>query len=279
MALVNETTRFDVNQLNADVVGIAARIGKHDSGMHQHQKAQLLYAPQGCMTITLDGIRCVLPPTRAAWIPANTLHCAKMNNVVEYRSLYFARYLTDHLDNQVKIIEVTPLLQALIERMAFWPWDKANAEMRNTHALFFEELVDAREEKLALPLPTDRRLTHWLHELYKGDDVPPPLKILSEQVAASSKTITRIFNKETGMPYQDWRQQWRLQQAIERLSGGLQVNDVACQLAFSSDSAFIAFFKQHTGKTPLQYLYIPKRSQDAPIMSVSAFSPRIGNIS
>ncbi|MEF1205422.1 helix-turn-helix domain-containing protein, partial [Photobacterium damselae] len=51
-----------------------------------------------------------------------------------------------------------------------------------------------------------------------------------------------------------WRQQWRLIQAIEKLTAGYQVNDVACQLGFSSDSAFIAFFKQQTGTTPLKYL-------------------------
>lgn len=254
MALINESTRFDADQLAADVVGIAARIGKHDSGMHRHQKAQLLYAPQGCMSITLDGMRYVLPPTRAAWIPAGTMHCAEMNNVVEYRSLYFAQHLTKHLDARVKIVAVTPLLQALIERMSFWEWDKPNKEMCNTHALFFEELRLAREEQLALSMPTDRRLASWLKALLKGDGIAPPLQTLSEQIGASSKTITRIFSKETGMPYQGWRQQWRLQQAIELLAGGLQVNDVAYQLAFSSDSAFITFFKQQTGRTPRQYL-------------------------
>lgn len=254
MALIDESTRFNADQLAADVIGIAARIGKHDSGMHQHQKAQLLYAPQGCISITLNGMRCVLPPTRAAWIPAGTMHCAEMNNVVEYRSLYFAHHLTTQLDARVKIIEVTPLLQALIERMSFWPWDKPSKEMHNTYALFFEELEQAREELLTLPMPTDRRLTSWLATLLKGDSVAPPLNILSEEVGASSKTITRIFSKETGMPYQDWRQQWRLLQGIELLTSGLQVNDVAYQLAFSSDSAFITFFKQQTGRTPRQYL-------------------------
>lgn len=256
MALIDERTPFNVDMLTADVIGIAARVGRHDSGMHHHQKAQLLYAPQGCMTITLDGMRCVLPPTRAAWIPAAVEHCAEMRQVVEYRSLYFAPHLTAHLENRVKIIEVTPLLQALIERMSFWCWDKPNAEMQNTHALFFEELALAREERLVLSMPTDRRLTAWLASLVEGEGIAPLLNVLSEQVGASSKTISRIFIKETGMSYQDWRQQWRLQQAILRLAGSSQVNDVAYQLGFSSDSAFIAFFKQQTGKTPRQYCHV-----------------------
>lgn len=254
MALIEQSTYFDADDFAADVIGIAARVGKHDSGMHRHRKAQLLYAPQGCMNITLNGMRCVLPPTRAAWIPAGTLHCAEMYQVVEYRSLYFDPKLTTHIEDRVKIIEVNPLLRALIERMAFWPWNKPGDSMQLTHALFFEELRYASETCLFLPLPSDRRLTAWLNALHRDQQNAPSLKMLSEQIGASSKTISRLFIRETGMPYQDWRQQWRLLKAIELLSANLQVNDVAYRLEFSSDSAFIAFFKQQTGHTPLQYL-------------------------
>ena len=65
--------------------------------------------------------------------------------------------------------------------------------------------------------------------------------------------MSRIFKAETGMSYQDWRQQWRLMKAIELLATPLPVSEVAHQLNFSSDSAFIAFFKQQTGKTPLAF--------------------------
>ena len=77
---------------------------------------------------------------------------------------------------------------------------------------------------------------------------------LAESVALSPKTVTRIFKADTGMPYQDWRQQWRKLKAIELLCRKLQVSDVAYWLEFSSDSAFIAFFKKHVGQTPLQFI-------------------------
>ncbi|WP_321028539.1 helix-turn-helix domain-containing protein [Vibrio cholerae] len=32
------------------------------------------------------------------------------------------------------------------------------------------------------------------------------------------------------------------------------INDIASKLEFSSDSAFISFFKQQTGQTPLKYI-------------------------
>ncbi len=56
------------------------------------------------------------------------------------------------------------------------------------------------------------------------------------------------------MNYQDWRQQWRLLKAVELLSTGMPVSAVADWLEFSSDSAFIAFFKKQTGQTPLTFM-------------------------
>ncbi len=254
MAFIDESSLINLEALEAEVVGIAARLGQHDSGMHSHTKAQLLYAPQGCMTITLEGLHCVLPPTRAAWIPPECRHSVVMERVVDYRSVYFAPHLTQTIANRIQILEVTPLLKALVERMAFWPWDKPAAAMVNTYQLFFEELAQAKESYQALPLPSDRRLQAWLADLQCAPCDVPTLKDLGQQLGASSKTISRIFTRQTGMAYQSWRQQWRLQQAIALLATDHQVNDVAYRLGFSSDSAFIAFFKQHTGTTPLQYL-------------------------
>ncbi len=43
------------------------------------------------------------------------------------------------------------------------------------------------------------------------------------------------------MNYQNWRQQWRLLRAMEMLAKGRQISEVAQQLEFISDSAFIVF--------------------------------------
>lgn len=56
------------------------------------------------------------------------------------------------------------------------------------------------------------------------------------------------------MSYQSWRQQWRLLKAMEMLCDGWSLSQVAQQLDFVSDSAFIVFFRQYTGTTPTRYL-------------------------
>ncbi len=251
---INQQVPFDPDLILADVVGIAAEVGNHDSGMHHHGKGQLLYAPQGCMRIVLDGQRCVLPPIRAAWIPAGVEHQVVMTNVVAYRSIYFSPSVSQLIGHEVKIVAVNEILRALIERMAWWPWDLAEVKTHNIQALFVEEMLQAEPEVLQLTLPSHPRLKSLAEGWSPDGTLPPNLSQLAQNIGASSKTISRIFRRETGMSYQTWRQQWRLLAAIELLSLRYQVNDVAYKLAFSSDSAFIHFFRQQTGLTPLDYI-------------------------
>lgn len=253
MAIIEDNTRFDADAIAASIVGIAADVGQHDSGMHEHKKGQLLYAPQGCMTFALDNSICILPPTKAVWIPPHTSHRAVMTNVVAYRSLYFdcSKYTCP---DEIVMIEVNDLLKALIDKMALWEWEIEETKTQATSNLFWEEFYQAKQFEFSLPLPSDRRLTGFRKAMTKGDFIAPELNQLSQTVGASSKTITRLFKAETGMSYQDWRQQWRLLKAIELLCEERQVSDVAHCLEFSSDSAFIAFFKKQTGQTPLNFM-------------------------
>lgn len=253
MAIIEDNTRFDADAIAASIVGIAADVGQHDSGMHEHKKGQLLYAPQGCMTFALDNSICILPPTKAVWIPPHTSHRAVMTNVVAYRSLYFdcSKYTCP---DEIVMIEVNDLLKALIDKMALWEWEIEETKTQATSNLFWEEFYQAKQFEFSLPLPSDRRLTGFRKAMTKSDFIAPELNQLSQTVGASSKTITRLFKAETGMSYQDWRQQWRLLKAIELLCEERQVSDVAHCLEFSSDSAFIAFFKKQTGQTPLNFM-------------------------
>ncbi|MFB2862710.1 helix-turn-helix domain-containing protein [Aeromonas sp. MdU4] len=252
MAFILPDNPFDPDQLPGQVLGIASDLGVHDSGPHRHQRHQLLFAQAGCMSIELENRLCLLPPTRAAWIPAGTTHRVLMRGVVAYRSLYFSP--DQCLPNMVQVMGVNPLLREIIERVSLWPWDKPQEEQQRTLALFMEELLHSPKEDWHLPMPQDKRLASWLWHIKRGGFMPDRLNQLAEKVGASSKTIGRIFMSDTGMSYQAWRQQWRLLHAMELLAEGIPLSQVASQLEFSSDSAFISFFKKNTGQTPLIYL-------------------------
>lgn len=256
MALLKQNEEFDADSLEEKVIGIASDMVLHDSGFHFHTtKAQLLYAPSGCMTVTTSDRQFVLPPFRMLWIPSNEVHRVNFRNMVAYRSIYFDQnYAEKYINSSLKVLHVNPLLKEIIERICFWDWNVLNIQQENILNVFWNEMDDAPEERLELKMPQDRRFKNNVEKWTKRLSMPPMLKNLAEDTGAVEKTITRIFKKETGLSYQEWRQQWRLQRSIELLVEGNTIGEVSYILEFSSDSAFIEFFKKHTGSTPLQYL-------------------------
>ncbi|MDG4651653.1 AraC family transcriptional regulator [Chryseobacterium arthrosphaerae] len=256
MAVLKQNEEFDADSIPEKVIGIASDMVMHDSGFHFHQtKAQLLYAPSGCMTVTTSDRQFVLPPFRVLWIPAHEVHRVNFRNIVAYRSIYFdENNAGKYLNSGLKVLHVNPLLKEIIERICFWEWTPFNKNQENILKVLWDEINTAPEEKLELKMPQDRRFMKMAEEWTKRISMPPLLKKLSEKTGAVEKTISRIFKKETGLSYQEWRQQWRLQRSIELLVDGNSIGETAHILDFSSDSAFIDFFKKHTGSTPLQYL-------------------------
>ncbi|AZA79984.1 AraC family transcriptional regulator [Chryseobacterium sp. G0186] len=256
MAVLKQNEEFNADSLEEKIIGIASDMVLHDSGFHFHTtKAQLLYAPSGCMTVTTCDRQFVLPPFRMLWIPANEVHRVNFRNMVAYRSVYFDQnYAEKYIHSSLKVLHVNPLLKEIIERICFWDWNTPDIHQENILKVFWNELNNAPEEKLELKMPQDRRFKNKIEEWTKRLSMPPMLKNIAEDTGAVEKTITRIFKKETGLSYQEWRQQWRLQRSIELLVEGNTIGEVSYILEFSSDSAFIEFFKKHTGSTPLQYL-------------------------
>ncbi|PHM39471.1 putative transcriptional regulator [Xenorhabdus mauleonii] len=251
MAWLQQSDHFDPDSFNIPVIGIAAEMGQHDSGFHQHNMGQLLFTQRGCIKITLENQLSILPPTRVAWIPPKTRHRAEMRGSVGYRSIYLNTAETECISAQCEVLEATVLLQALLESIALSPFDANWHQGRGVHllALFFDEIRKARREPTLLPLPVDRRLLNLSFE-----QLPPPLQILATYIGASEKTITRIFHRETGMNYQQWRQQWRLVKSIELLAQHKTLSYVAQEVGFTNDSAFVTFFRKAMGRPPREYM-------------------------
>ncbi|EMM6517245.1 helix-turn-helix transcriptional regulator [Enterobacter ludwigii] len=253
MAWLNNDEAFNPDTFNSVVVGIQAQFSNHDSGLHLHTMGQILFTREGCVKLSMnnDSLLCLLPPTRAAWIPSGVSHRAEMKNSVAYRSVWFQKRHFPSLPLLPAILNVSPSLRELLERISEQPWDTCWNTMPNYYLvrLCEAEICASPHEPMMLALPKDRRLADLPHT-----ELPPTLQQLALKTGASEKTISRIFRRDTGMSFLQWRQQWRLMKAVEMLSDGQRITDTAQALGFASDSAFIYFFRTMTGTTPRQYI-------------------------
>ena len=95
-----------------------------------------------------------------------------------------------------------------------------------------------------------RRITDTLLD-YPSDT--RTLQDWARELGASERTLARLFSRETGMTFGQWRQQVKLLAALARLARGESVTAVAFDLGYASQSAFIAMFRRALGRTPGRY--------------------------
>ncbi len=236
---------------------VTAKARNYRSGetpAHSHPRAQLIYAGSGVMRVETEVGCWVVPPVRGVWIPAHTMHRVIMLGPVQMRTLYIRPDAAPGLPEDCCLLEVSPLLRALIFALLDEPlaYDRAG-RAGQIAALVLSEMRFLKIPALHLPMPGEARLQRLCAELVANPDSHETLETLAAQQATSSRTLARQFQRETGMSFRQWRQQARLVEALGHLANGVPVALVAEKLGYRSASAFTAMFRRTLGIEPRRY--------------------------
>src|ERR1700712_104895 len=82
----------------------------HDTGLHRHPRAQLLFATAGVMRITTEQALFTVPPGTGLWVPADTTHGVRMDGDVHMRALFLRADAAASGPLVTTVIAVSPLL-------------------------------------------------------------------------------------------------------------------------------------------------------------------------
>jgi AraC-like DNA-binding protein len=237
------------------VVALAASYADGDRiPRHRHRTAQLIAAASGVMTVTTSEGAFVVPAQRGVWVPPLVEHRIRMTGVVAMRTVYVARSRTKSLPQRCCVVQMTPLLRELVLRAVDFPrrYLRHGREAKIA-ALILDEIEHAAVAPLHLPLPLDARAQKVTRALRADPGDPRGFAALAKAAGASSRTLARVFRRETGMSFGAWRQQLRLLRGLERLAAGDPVLTIALELGYESPSAFIAMFRRALGVSPGRY--------------------------
>lgn len=220
---------------------------------HAHPQVQLIYAARGNMTISTREGTWVVPPQRAVWVPPWGRHEVRMNQLVHMHTLYFDPSAAS--DRQLCcVMAITPLLSELIlEATRLDGEPEASAEFALVTELILLLLRKTKMSPLHLPEPTDDRITPITTALKENPADSRTLEDWATTVGASQRTISRLFERQTGMSFRQWQQQSRLLAALPLLANGAAVTDVALHLGYATPSAFTHMFRRSLGVPPSGY--------------------------
>ena len=221
---------------------------------HSHAKHQLIYAIKGLMIVESQAERWTVPPSRGIWMPCGQVHAIRCIGDVKMRSVFVRPDTAAQLPPQSKAISISPLLSELIKASVDFsgPFADDSREARIMR-LILDEISVLPTLPLMLLQPSDTRLRAICAALQQKPDDPSTVADWGLHLGIGEKTIQRLFRKETGMTFGQWRQQARLMQALERIALGERIIDVAGTLGYDSPSAFASMFKRQFGISPSQF--------------------------
>lgn len=246
----------DLDRFPRPVVGLTIEsdfVG--ETAPHQHQRAQLIYVINGVVTVEAENGLWTVPPQCAVWIPAGVPHLARSTGRITIGSVYFEADLASSLMEGCGIVFVQPLLRELLIRFIGGPqlYPEGDTREERLIAVLLDELRDAPVEPLHLPMPKDKRLRRLSELLIDTPSLRLTIDEWGARVGASRRTLSRLFQRETGMSFVRWKQQLHVGLALQRLALGQPVTTISFDLGYESPSGFIAMFRRMLGQTPARY--------------------------
>jgi AraC-like DNA-binding protein/mannose-6-phosphate isomerase-like protein (cupin superfamily) len=225
--------------------------GQFEIRPHFHERDQLLFAVHGVMRVRTKNEAWIVPPDRAVYIPARTVHAISVRGGLEMRTLYLIPDADPGLPVAPIVLEVTDLLRNLVvalidEALLYDEAGRGGALVQ----LILSEITGARHLALGVPMPRDERLARLCTALLADPSSRLTLDGWSETAGASARTLARLFAHEIGMSFGAWRRRVRLHNAIEEIVAGEPVGRTASRNGYNSASAFSAAFRRELGVTP-----------------------------
>ncbi|MDR0237713.1 helix-turn-helix transcriptional regulator [Acinetobacter sp.] len=236
------------------VLKIDQQVPDWELASHQHQQSQLLMTEKGLITVETPSGIWVVPAQHALWIPANMLHKVSSYGI----SIGYVAFITsEHLnfsEQHCTMLHVTSLLKALLERVeSFASRQRLDKDLRLIDCLL-DEIRLVVQPIFYLPMPEDPRLLHIAKEVLKHPDQSLSLAEWANRCCMSERSLTRTFHHNTGMSINQWRRKLHVVLALQWLTEGDSVHQVAMKLGYDSASSFIVMFKKIMQSSPKNYM-------------------------
>lgn len=215
-----------------------------------------MYAASGVLAVQTDDGTAVVPANRVAWTPRGTTHRHRAHGDTDMRIVFLPPELARLLPDRPAVFLVSDLAREILLALTGSSAGTPDRPRRSTAAhdrlvrVLVDELEEAREQPLCLPVPRDGRLKAIAERLDEAPSDSATLAELGRAVGASTRTLSRLLRSELGMSFPEWRTQLRIYRALVLLAEGRDVNQTAHACGWSNPSSFIAAFSRVVGTTP-----------------------------
>lgn len=222
------------------------------SRRHSHSWGELVYVARGNIVVCTSAGNWLAPPHRAVWIPSGLEHNWYLPCDSRDCSLWIDQRVLMSVERfkRCHMMEVSPLMREILLYISPRPCGDSDGPLGRLVLALLDQLLEQPEITDPLAMPGDRRLVELCTALVTAPGEDIPLNEWATRLGMSERNLGRVFRRETGASFRDWRKTQRMQAALGRLRQGESVTSVAIDCGYASVSAFICAFRQTYGQTP-----------------------------
>lgn len=208
-----------------------------------HSVDELTWAVRGRAVVITTGLRLVVTPGSAVYIPAGHPHDVSVPAGSAVRPLFLP---TIHrLGDAAHRVARDDRLDRLEEAMSSC---RTAVELEQRTRAFVEQMVRA-DRSGTPPMPADPRAAAVAREVARHPAGTDRLADHARVAGVSARTLQRLFLTGTGLTFSQWRARTRLAAGVDALQSGASVGEAARACGYTP-SAFIARYRDCFGTTP-----------------------------
>lgn len=246
----------DERSARAESFAIAEDVPRMRTSAHAHRRHQLLYALRGSLLVVTPRGSWLLPPGRAAFLPAGVEHRVRSDGPVDLRTVYLGEHGAT-LPSNVCVFDLPPVGRELVLLAMRFDANQSPTELGSrTFALLAELCAEWSRTPRPFDLPSGeseevRSATAFVRERLS---LPLAVEDVARHVALSVRTLHRRFDEELGLGFRDYLGRARVLAAMAHLGErGSRVSEVAALVGFESTGAFTRAFRRIAGESPSEY--------------------------
>jgi AraC-like DNA-binding protein len=246
---------FELNKARPVTTFVDSITNTKCSGSHSHSRAQLISCNTGIMEVVTKNNIWIVNSFQSVWISSNEEHQVYFPKNVEVVSAFIDQSKTNNLPKETFAFENSNFLNSILEKItSFSNPNTLTIQQNRIVNVFLDELSQLKPSTTFLPTSQDERIKKILDHLMNDIASKHSIDYYANLLFISPRTLSRLFNKELGMSFGNWKMRLKLIEAVKQLGENKSIKEIAFNLGYENVSSFTTIFKKHFGKTPSNYL-------------------------
>ena len=187
--------------------------------LHAHSRGQIISCNSGVMEVVTNNNIWIVNSLQSVWVASNEEHQVYFPNNVKVVTAFIDKSKLKNLPKDSFAFDNSNFLKCLLEKIiSFSNPNKFTQQQNRVLEVFLDEIATLKPSTTFLPTSQDKRIKIVVDDLMDDFSSRHTIDYYAHKSSVSPRTLSRLFNKELGMSYGEWKIRLKLMEAVKQLA-------------------------------------------------------------